>query len=417
LSSRAILIVFGVVPFLLKGELLPIRTYTAADGLAGDHINCIVPDSRGFIWFCTPEGLSRFDGYRFTSYGVKDGLAHRSVSTLVETHAGEYFVGTARGVSRINAGGPGPRFTTYAPEHEAALNSVAELRESRTGKIWYATARSLFEWNGANDFRRTQLLRPPNGRITSIVEDPHGELWIGTIDGMYLLDDSGISQSLTVENGLPGKWVEALLLDSQGRLWAAVRGGLVLITRKAAHRWGVDKVYTDRSGLAGSDVKALAEASDGTLWVGTTMGISRLSLRSAEPAVLQNLTRAQGLSDRSIVALAEDQSGNIWAGTEGAGVMRIDRLGFTTYREQDGFPTDRLFSVFEDRDGELLAVTLGARGRSERAINIFDGAKFHSVAPKPLASAPAGDGTELCIRAGRENGGQQPRTDFAGIPR
>jgi hypothetical protein len=61
MSSRTILIVFGVAPFLLKGELLPIRTYYAADGLAGDHINCIVPDSRGFIWFCTPEGLSRFE--------------------------------------------------------------------------------------------------------------------------------------------------------------------------------------------------------------------------------------------------------------------------------------------------------------------------------------------------------------------
>jgi signal transduction histidine kinase/ligand-binding sensor domain-containing protein len=304
------------------------------------------------------------------------------VSTVIETPTGEYFVGTARGVSRINASGPGSRFTTYAPEREAALNSVATLRESRTGKIWYATARSLFEWNGANDFRRTQLVRPPNGRITSIAEDPHGDLWIGTIEGMYLLGDSGIAQSLTVRDGLPGNWVEALLLDSQGRLWAAVRGGLVLITRKATGHWGVDKVYTDRSGLAGSDVKAIAEASDGTLWVGTMMGISRLGLRSAEPAVLQNLTRAQGLSDRAIVALAEDQAGNIWAGTAGAGVMRIDRLGFTTYREQDGFPTDRLFSVFEDRDGELLAVTLGAGGGSERAINIFDGAKFHSVAPK-----------------------------------
>src|SRR5215471_2442788 len=102
----------------LKSELLPVRTYTTADGLAADHVDCIVPDSRGFVWFCTPEGLSRFDGYHFVSYGAKEGLAHRAISAVVETRAGEYFVGTARGISRINPSGHDTRFSTYAPGAE-----------------------------------------------------------------------------------------------------------------------------------------------------------------------------------------------------------------------------------------------------------------------------------------------------------
>src|ERR1700686_1947023 len=84
----AILIVLSVLA--LKSELLPIRTYTTADGLAADYVDCIVPDSRGFLWFCTPEGLSRFDGYHFVSYGVDEGLAHRVVSTLTETRSGDF---------------------------------------------------------------------------------------------------------------------------------------------------------------------------------------------------------------------------------------------------------------------------------------------------------------------------------------
>src|SRR5580658_6329619 len=60
----AILIATAAVPLCLEGELLPIRSYTTADGLAADAINKIVVDSHGFVWFCTPEGLSRFDGYR-----------------------------------------------------------------------------------------------------------------------------------------------------------------------------------------------------------------------------------------------------------------------------------------------------------------------------------------------------------------
>jgi ligand-binding sensor domain-containing protein/signal transduction histidine kinase len=380
---RAILIVLSAFPSFLKSELLPIRTYTTADGLAADRVDCIVSDSRGFLWFCTPEGLSRFDGYHFVSYGVGEGLANRMVSTLVETHGGDYFVGTARGISRINPAGKGARFATYAPEHEAAQNHVTALRESRSGKIWCATESSLFEWNVASGFRRRQLPLPPGDEIGSIVEDPGGDLWIGTSAGIYVLRESGTVQSFTVKDGLPGNWVEMLLVDSKGRLWAALRGGLVLISRRATGNWGVEKAYTEKSGLVGGDVKALAEASDGTLWVGTTQGISRLRLGAGEPAVFQNLTRAQGLSDRTIIALAEDQAGNIWAGTEGAGVMRIDRLGFTTYREQDGLPTDRVFSVFEDQAGELLAVTSGPGNPWNRSVEIFDGVRFHGVAPKP----------------------------------
>src|SRR5215467_3522467 len=106
MGRRTILIILAAIA-PLESEQLPVRTYTTADGLAANRVECIVPDSRGFLWFCTPEGLSRFDGYHFVSYGVKEGLAHRVVSTVVETRAGEYFVGTARGISRINPGGQG----------------------------------------------------------------------------------------------------------------------------------------------------------------------------------------------------------------------------------------------------------------------------------------------------------------------
>jgi ligand-binding sensor domain-containing protein len=42
-------------------EQLPIRVYTVTDGLAHNHINRIRQDSRGFLWFATDGGLSRFD--------------------------------------------------------------------------------------------------------------------------------------------------------------------------------------------------------------------------------------------------------------------------------------------------------------------------------------------------------------------
>jgi hypothetical protein len=107
-----------VVSAVLHGELLPIRTYITADGLPSDHINCIVPDSRGFLWICTPEGLARFDGYQFVKYGLPDGLPHQMVSTVLETRDGNLFVGTARGMARVS--GTGTRLAVYAPDRDPA---------------------------------------------------------------------------------------------------------------------------------------------------------------------------------------------------------------------------------------------------------------------------------------------------------
>ena len=57
---------------ITQGERLPVETYTTAHGLAHNVVYRIVRDSRGFLWFCTREGLSRFDGYTFTNYGVEE---------------------------------------------------------------------------------------------------------------------------------------------------------------------------------------------------------------------------------------------------------------------------------------------------------------------------------------------------------
>jgi ligand-binding sensor domain-containing protein len=55
-------------------ERLPVKAYTTDHGLAHNRVKRIVQGSRGFVWFCTADGLSRLDGYQFTNYRVDDGL-------------------------------------------------------------------------------------------------------------------------------------------------------------------------------------------------------------------------------------------------------------------------------------------------------------------------------------------------------
>jgi ligand-binding sensor domain-containing protein len=51
--------------------------------MGGDHVRQIIQDSRGFLWFCTSEGLSRFDGYSFVTYGMQHGLPYPAVTCMI----------------------------------------------------------------------------------------------------------------------------------------------------------------------------------------------------------------------------------------------------------------------------------------------------------------------------------------------
>jgi ligand-binding sensor domain-containing protein len=153
------------ITFAVHAEKLPIRTYTTADGLSHNIINKIVRDSRGFLWFCTFEGLSRFDGYSFTNYGVDDGLPSPVINDLLETRSGEYWVATDSGVCRFNPKGipprhpanislenkdsnskaqSGPMFTVFSPSGDEKAKAIDVLFQDRAGTIWCGTRRGLY---------------------------------------------------------------------------------------------------------------------------------------------------------------------------------------------------------------------------------------------------------------------------------
>src|SRR5580700_3519703 len=112
-----------------SAERLPIKTYTTADGLPRDNITRIVQDSKGFLWFCTSEGLSRFDGYNFTNYGIEHGLPNRAVTSLLIGRSGVYWVGTWAGLFRFDPNSSPPQRFEPVP-----------LRSGGAGMVVYALA-------------------------------------------------------------------------------------------------------------------------------------------------------------------------------------------------------------------------------------------------------------------------------------
>src|SRR5438128_1949153 len=148
---------------VVNAERLPIRTYTTADGLGHNNVNRIIRDSRGFLWFCTFEGLSRFDGYSFTTYSVDQGLPSQVINDLLETREGQYWVATGAGLCRFNPKGIPRQRATKEAQQSAASNAMFAV---------------YFPGENA----RSKV-------VTSLFQDREGAIWCGTEGGLYRLEE------------------------------------------------------------------------------------------------------------------------------------------------------------------------------------------------------------------------------------
>ena len=415
----------------VQAQQLPVRIYATADGLAHDHVRRIVLDSRGFLWFCTMQGLNRFDGQRFIEYSMRDGLGSASVFDLLETREGDYWVATEAGVSRfahaqVNrhgvaqpAAGPTQLFTSY-PVGTGAANVANVLYQDRAGRLLVGTDDGVVQIEEARDggvtFRKWDLgfALPANGtlRVRAFLEDGEGSLWIGTSRGLARrLPGGEIVEHRLAPAGRPD-YVRALLQDKEGRIWVGHNRGLIAFvpephrvvaarTASSAHQSlardvgrlspeqlvplpeGPGTAYRYDAAIGGKGVRDVHASADGELWFAQNNGLGHLTGGRFSVYSIDH-----GITGDALNAITPDTNGSLWLATDTNGVSRLERAGFATYsienRAQRGWVTE----ISEDRHGTLYAIDA-----LTGAINFLENNQFvpvRSNVPPSVAAASHG---------------------------
>jgi len=75
-----------------------IKSWQTRDGLPQSTVNTILQTRDGYLWVGTSGGLARFDGVRFRTFGLEDGLRSVRIATLAEDPAAGYGSGLPAGV-------------------------------------------------------------------------------------------------------------------------------------------------------------------------------------------------------------------------------------------------------------------------------------------------------------------------------
>jgi len=382
-AARPILAVLAALALgnALSASTLPSRVYTTLEGLPGNHVGAITRDAHGYLWFATDRGLARFDGTRFTAFGRGDGLPDGAVNDVIETKDGALWVAADTGVYRLDPasgrGGAAPPFSAIRWQvARAPVPVVLAPRES--GGIRVGTQDGVFDTKG-NVLVPSDPVLPrefwDDHSVDALAQTTAGR-WTGTLNTLWLEPrPAGTTRGFTVPDAPLGERISALLRDARGRLWIGTWQGLFRIEEGE-----VRDPLEPRNRVSTDPVESLFERDDGTVIAVSMHALT--ALRDGAPPVRTPAAELGALfEDVELRCAAEDTAGNLWIGTAGGGAIRLDREGFVRYGREDGLASSRAPAIFARRDGTPCAELVS---RDRIFVACYDGARFRSVEPKPI---------------------------------
>ncbi|MES2774171.1 MAG: two-component regulator propeller domain-containing protein [Bacteroidota bacterium] len=340
---QIIFILFLFSPVLAVGQPFNLTVYRESDGLPTGYIESAMQDSRGYLWFGTFGGISRFDGKNFVNYDIKEGLPSKYCDGIIEDSKGRLWIATRRGLSMFD----GKKFTNYQHPDSNYTSYIGNLYEGKDGNI-----RFMFGANGKNGMYRVQ-----NG---AIVKDEHPKGFRDSIMNFHMLLENGTAIFRTVHNGyilypdgrlqqmpdinyqyakvLPkpgepnsiyyacesgvyywkngvstkitnlsfkGQILTAFYIDHEGRIWLADDSGVYVISPDGSKVFFID----GQKDLPGYLVPSIFQDKQGTHWICTFRGLVK-----ATDKYVQHLRADEGLLDTDIQSSGKLTKGRIFLG-------------------------------------------------------------------------------------------------------
>ncbi len=374
-----------------------IECISPLQGLSQIVVQDILQDSRGFLWFCTVDGLKRYDGYSFTIYRNEsrnaNSLSHDFLQAICEDSTGMLWIGTFQG--GLNRFDPDRKqFTRFRhdPLDAKSLSSdiVNAVYQDRYGVLWVGTDNGLDRYNPAlrsffhfrHDPRNVNSLS--HNKVLCVCEDRDGHLWIGTGGGGLNHFDPRTGQWRRFlpdprdPHSLGFSVIRKLHFGRSGILWIGTDGGGLDRLDDTENNRPRFRHYRhhpgQKSGLSHNSIYALYEDEQGFLWIGANGGgVNIFEPKSESFLHLHHIDNdLNTLSSDEVYSIYKDRSGIIWVGTYTGGINKVNRnkIQFTHIRmnkdEPPGLTNNFIWGLYEDENRVLWIGTKGG------GLNAFD---------------------------------------------
>jgi diguanylate cyclase (GGDEF)-like protein len=366
---------------VLSAQEYSFRNYGVAEGLNNLVIRRIYQDHVGFIWVSTENGIFRYDGERFESFGPEQGIPSNSGVAFGDAPDGSLLAGGNIGLYHLS----GNRFEKVP----VAFKTIAwqqGIASDGKGHTFLATDSGLMELHsepGQDGFAVRSFPQAPgtSGPGASSVFVDGDTLWYGCGQQLCRLDPHG-TKVFGRENGLPDRDLVDILKDHDGNLWVRARNSGLFEQRAGQARFEQPSPRVPGPPLVGNP----ATDADGRVLLPSQNGLLIL-----HETGWQKIDRSVGLR-ATVYSAFEDRQHSLWIGTAGRGVVRWRGYReWESYSSVSGLGSDLVYEILPRADGSLWVATEAGLFRGEhrkfgiawKGVAGLSGFPVHSVQTAP----------------------------------
>lgn len=244
-------------------------------------------------------------------------------------------------------------------------DEIQKVFQDKDGLIWLASRYGFFQYDGYQlTVYKSNLYTPglfTNNNVISLVDDDEHNLWVGTQEGLNVLNKKTGEIRKYQYPVIPNNVVSCLLTTRDHSVWIGTDAGLC----KYSPEKNSFTIYTTEltDGVMGNvTVKSLYEDLDGDLWIGTwSSGLFRYSPRTGKFFAYPQLNERN-----SAHIIYEDSNKNIWVGSWECGLFRLvnpknmEQVSYVNYRHKAGdnssLSDDIVYDLCEDKNSQTLWV-------------------------------------------------------------
>ncbi len=243
-----------------------VKHWTVRDGLPADETWGLLSDGRGGAWIGTDKGLAHWSSGRVTQAGPRE-LRTAAVLTLLK-HEGRLLAGTELGLFELDLGG------RLVKQHrlpaEVGDTSVTDLLVYQ-GHLLAATSLGLWELKGGQLVRAYADAPFATSTVSALAADQQGRLWVGTMQGLCLHGNDRWT-TYGIEEGLPDESINFIVDVGGGRMAIGHNRGVTLVEHRRLHHLGRNQgLVSDETNHNGYLLD-----SQGRLWIGMIGGLNIL---------------------------------------------------------------------------------------------------------------------------------------------
>ncbi|MBM1105015.1 response regulator [Aurantibacter crassamenti] len=348
--------------------------FSNEQGFNQNTVYSIEQDQYGYLWYGTPNGLIRYDGYEFKTYTTQSNTNGRILSNyitqLYNAANGILWIGTNLG---LNAYVPSlEKFYTVPLPSNLNINNITS---GPKGKIWFSGKNELYVCDLKNimngDFDVSENLMESQIALAAINDFSFKDdisLVLATSKGLNLVGLKSIDSTLfpVVKSLLNFKDFEnehvAEVLQSKNIFWIRTQKALYKSTFEG-DKVHVIETFSDLKNPESLDseivINTLFEDKTGAIWVGTKNDGLYKYENNKFSHFAYDAKNDSGLSSKHINAIYQDDFNVLWIGTAQAGINKLDlsQKKFISYShnpyQKNSLSDNLIMAILEDSNGKL----------------------------------------------------------------